>query len=232
MVLRMIAQEAKIKEIQIPGVGLKDGVLWDMLPLHVGSGLPQEDQAWTSAMRLGQKYHFDAGHGMRVARTAQSLFDQLVVLHELEAGDRMLLRIACLLHDVGHFIGAPNHDRHGYYILKNSHLIGLDECQQDMIAVIVRNHRNATLKSQEEHFKALGRKDQETVVKLCALLRLADAIEVSHTNRIHNVKMKETKHCWQLDMQGEGNLLLERWALSKRKSLFEEAFMTRLEVLD
>jgi hypothetical protein len=44
--------------------------------------------------------------------------------------------------------------------------------------------------------------------------------------------MKKAKGHWQLQMVGEGNLLLEKWALEKRKALFEDVFDIRLEVLD
>ncbi len=232
MALLMIVHEAKVKEIQIPGVGLKDGVLWDMMPLSFRSHLPRREQAWTSATRLGQKYQFDSEHGVRVAKTAHSLFDQTLVLHNLEEGERLLLEIASILHDIGHFIGTLNHDKHGYYILKNSPLIGLDERQQDIIANIVRTHRKTMPTDQDEYFKTLNQKDQSIVGQLCALLRLADALEISHTSRIHEVKMKKAKGRWQLQMVGEGNLLLERWALEKRKALFEDIFGIRLEVLE
>jgi len=232
MALLMIAHEAKVKEIQIPGVGLKDGVLWDMMPINFRSHLPRGEQAWTSATRLGQKYQFDGEHGVRVAKTARSLFDQTLVLHNLEEGERLLLEIASILHDIGHFIGTLNHDKHGYYILKNSPLIGLDERQQDMIAHLVRTHRKTTATDQDEYFKMLAEKDQSIVSQLCALLRLADAIEISHTSRIQEVKVKKAKGRWQLQMVGEGNLLLERWALDKRKALFEDVFGIRLDVLE
>lgn len=231
MMLRMIAREAHVKEIQIPGVGLKDGILFDMVTLIPASNLPRHQQARSSATRLGHKYHFDSEHGVRVARTAQSIFDQTLSLHGFEEEERLLLEIASLLHDIGYFIGMLNHEKHGYYIIKNSPMIGLDERQLTVIAHIVRNHRKTTPASQDEYIKSLIQKDRSIVNKLCALLRLADAIEVSHTTRIRDVKLMKAKRYWQLQMSGDGNLLLERWALRKRKSLFEDVFDTQLEVL-
>ena len=232
IVLHMITREAHIKEIQIPHVGLKDGVLWDMLPLTVGPHLPSREQIWTSATHLGQKYQFDGEHGAQVAKNARSLFNQTLSLHNLDEEDRLLLEVASLLHDIGHFIDTLDHDKHGYYILKNSPLIGLDERQQDIVANVVRYHRKTVPTNQDEHFKALAQKDRLIVTKLCALLRLADAIDVSHTGRIGKVTMRKMKGNWQLILHGEGNLLLEKWALGKRKLLFEEVFGTRLDILD
>ena len=51
-------------------------------------------------------------------------------------------------------------------------------------------------------------------------------VEVSDTNRIRGVKLEKSKKSWQLHMYAESKLLLERWALGKRKSLFEEVFET------
>jgi hypothetical protein len=49
---------------------------------------------------------------------------------------------------------------------------------------------------------------------------------------MRDVRMKKEKQCWQLQLNGRGNLLLENWALAKRSSLFEEVFKTWLEVLE
>jgi hypothetical protein len=38
------------------------------------------------------------------------------------------------------------------------------------------------------------------------------------------------KKRWELTMQGRGELLLERWGLNKRRSLFEEIFGFELEI--
>ncbi len=97
---------------------------------------------------------------------------------------------------------------------------------------LIRYHRKTASTNQDEQFKALAQKDRLIVTKLCALVRLADALEVSHTARIRDLTMKKAKGCWQLKMVGQGNLLRERWALGKRKARFEEVFGTRLEILE
>lgn len=232
MMLYMIAREAHVKEIQIPRVGLKDGVLWDMVPLSLRSHLPRQEQTRISATRLGLKYQFDGVHAMRVAETARTIFDQTLALHNLEEDDCLLLEVAAILHDIGHFIGSLNHDQHGYYILKNSPLIGLDARQHDIVANVIRYHRKTAPTNHDEQFKALAQKDRLVVTKLCALLRLADSSEVSHTTRIYKVTLKKSKGHWQLKMEGDGNLLLERWALEKRKNLFEEVFGTQLKIIE
>jgi exopolyphosphatase/guanosine-5'-triphosphate,3'-diphosphate pyrophosphatase len=232
LVLQMIVKEAGVKEIQIPRVGLKDGLLLDMAPQVFGPALPPREQVWVSAMRLGQKYQFDSQHGTRVARTAGRLFDQTYALHGFDQDKRLLLEVGSILHDIGHFVNSLGHEQHGYYLIKNSSLVGLDDAGREIVAQLVRYHRKQQPSTQQLFFKALSQKERMVVSQLCALLRLADAIEVSHTGRVRSVELRESGGGWELEMHGDGDFLLEKWSLEKSKSMFEEEFAISLQVVD
>ena len=76
VVLQLIAREAGVKQVAIPHVGLKDGLLLDMATdMKLAQGTPRREQVWESAIRLGQKYQFDANHARLTARLASHLFD-------------------------------------------------------------------------------------------------------------------------------------------------------------
>jgi len=229
VVMHTIAHIARVKEVQIPGVGLKDGTLWDMVP-HVIPPMPRREQVWSSAIRLGQKYQLDTEHGELVASLAGQIFDQTTSLHDLHTEDRLLLEVSALLHDVGHFINTIDHDKHGYYILMNNFVFGLTERQRQVLANVVRYHRKAAPSLEEENFKAMPQKDRILVTKLSALLRLADGIDTSHTSRIASVHLTKKKNKWTLSLHGEGDLALEKWTLAKRRSLFQDVFGVELEI--
>jgi exopolyphosphatase/guanosine-5'-triphosphate,3'-diphosphate pyrophosphatase len=233
IVLQLIAREAHVRQVVIPNVGLKDGLLLEMADgLERGPHPPRREQVWESALRLGKKYQFDVGHATLAAKLAKQLFDQSRSLHNLGDEERLLLEIGALLHDIGHFINTIDHDKHGYYILKANRLIGLNEHQQEMVASLVRYHRKAFPNIEDSNFRALPQKDRITVRKLSALIRLADGMDVSHTSHVANVTLTEKKKCWQLSLQGRGDLMLEKWALEKRRMLFEEIFGVQLEIMD
>jgi exopolyphosphatase/guanosine-5'-triphosphate,3'-diphosphate pyrophosphatase len=233
IVLQIIAHEARVRRIAIPGVGLKDGVLLEMAEgLKAGPRIPRREQVWQSALQLGKKYDIDTGHATLTARLARQLFDQSRSLHSLGDEERLLLEISALLHDVGHFINTIDHDKHGYYILKSSRLIGLDEQQQEMVANLVRYHRRAAPGADDPNFKELPQKDRITVTKLSALLRLADGLDVRHGSHVLSASLEEGKKAWQLSLRGKGDLMLEKWALDKRRLLFEEVFGVGLQIVD
>ncbi len=232
VVLHMIAREIGAKEVLIPGVGLKDGVLIDMAPIAMGPSRPRREQALASAERMGQKYAYDAEHAVFAARMAVSLFTQSLLLHRLTDNERLLLEIAAMLHDIGHYINTLDHDRHGCYLLTHHFIIGLTPAEQAIVANIVRYHRKDSPSTVDENFKQLPQKDRLVVKKLCALLRIADALDTSHTTRIGNVLLEQhSTGDWQLKLLGDGEFMLEKWTLEKRKLLFQDVFGVRLEIL-
>jgi exopolyphosphatase/guanosine-5'-triphosphate,3'-diphosphate pyrophosphatase len=233
IVLQIIAREAHVRQVAIPHVGLKDGVMLEMAyRLRKGPQIPRRAQVWESAMRLGKKYQFDAEHATLTAKLARQLFDQSRTLHDLGEEERLLLEVAALLHDIGHFINTIDHDKHGYYILKANRLIGLNEQQQELVASLVRYHRKSFPSYEDVNYKALSQQDRTTVRKLSALIRLADGIGVRHTNHVTSAELTEKKKHWELTLHGKGDLMLEKWALDKRRGLFEEIFGVALEITD
>ena len=231
IVLHLTAREAGVKQVVIPQVGLKDGLLLDMAAeLEFGQGTPRREQVWESALRLGLKYQFDANHARLTARLAGRLFDESADLHDLGQEERLLLEVGALLHDIGHFINTIDHDKHGYYILKANPLIGLNDHQQEMVANLVRYHRAAFPSLEDSNFRNLHQKDRATVTKLCALIRLADGMDVSHAQHVSEASLVQKKKDWLLTLRGRGDLMLEKWALNKRRALFKEVFGVELEI--
>jgi len=231
IVLQMIAHEARIKEVTIPYVGLKDGLLWDMAyELQQSARVSPREQVWASAQRLGKKYQFDQDHAKRVSHLAGSLFEQLKPLHGLGDENKLLLEVAALLHDIGHFINTIDHQKHGYYILKANPLMGLAESRQEVVANIIQYHRKSMPSMEDGNFKNLNPGDRNTVTKLSALLRIADALDVSHTGCVKEIETERQKNFWSLTLRGRGDLALEKWTLEKRVKLFQEVFDVKLKI--
>lgn len=230
IVLHMIASEAGVKEIAIPNVGLKDGILLQLAEDLSRRPWPHRSkQAWASALQMGRKYKFDEKHARLTAKFARRLFEQSRALHDLDEENLLLLETASLLHDIGHFINSVDHEQHGYYILSATRLIGLTAREQNMVASLVLNHRRQSSSADEKSLKSLPQKDRSVVSKLLALLRLADSLDISHSSLVDDVNLMETEHGWRIRLSGRNDMMLANWALAKRKSLFDEVFGVTLE---
>lgn len=231
IVLHLIASEAGVKEITIPNVGLKDGILLDIAEDLSKSLRPRRrEQVWESALHMGRKYQFDERHARLTSKLAARLFEQSKPLHNLDDSNLLLLEIGALLHDIGHFINTVDHDKHGHYLLSVNRLIGLSQREQNIVANLVRYHRKQSPSADNGNFKSLPQKDRLIVIKLSALLRLADSMDISHTGNVADITLKETKSGWQIKISGKHDQMLVNWAFEKRKSHFREVFGVNLEM--
>lgn len=231
IVLHLIAREAGVKQIMIPNVGLKDGILLDIAEDLSKSLRPRrQEQAWESALHMGRKYQFNEEHARLTSRLAARLFEQSRQLHHLDESNRLLLEIGALLHDIGHFINTADHEKHGAYLVSASPLIGLTQREKNIIANLIRYHRKQLPSTHDEDFKSLPQKDRLIVTKLSVLLRLADSLDISHMENVNDVTLKETGSAWKLKVSGKKDQLLMKWAFDKRKSQFREVFGVSLEM--
>jgi hypothetical protein len=62
------------------------------------------------------------------------------------------------------------------------------------------------------------------------LLRLADGIDTGHAGRVRQVTLHRAKSRWTLALDGEGDLALEKWTLTKRRLLFQDVFGVELTI--
>jgi exopolyphosphatase/guanosine-5'-triphosphate,3'-diphosphate pyrophosphatase len=154
------------------------------------------------------------------------------MLHGLAAEHRLILEVAALLHDIGHFVNAIDHHKHSQYLLMASPLIGLTEDQISIVANTARYHRKSTPKPQHDSYRVLSSHNRVIVTKLAAILRLADALDNEHASKVQSVTVDVRKAVVVLRMQGAGDLLLEKWALMKKAPMFEEVYSVSLRAGD
>jgi exopolyphosphatase / guanosine-5'-triphosphate,3'-diphosphate pyrophosphatase len=233
IVLQTIVGQAGVDQILVPNVGLKDGLLLDIVQeLYDQKARLHRDQVLASALQVGRKYALDEQHATAVARFAIQLFDETQRLHHLDDESRLLLEVAAMLHDIGHFVNASEHHKHTFYLLSATPLIGLTKPQRAVVANVARYHRKSSPSLQHEPFKVLPAKDRVVVSKLSALLRLADALDNEHGGKVTDVTIEYNRPRLMLKLHGQGDLLLEKWALVKRTPIFEEVFGVKVAIAD
>ncbi len=233
IILQEIIKIAGIEEVVVPRVGLKEGLMIDMAQTVFGEQKhSNRDQVLTSALELGRKYSFDEQHGTSVARYAVDLFDQTRDLHNLGLEHRLLLEAAAILHDVGTFISMTGHHKHTYYLLTANPIIGFGQSQSRIVANVARYHRKSFPKIQHEPFRELSPKDRVVVSKLAAILRLADAMDNEHASRVDSFIAEYKKPKLMIRIRGNGDLLLEKWALMNKAELFESVFGVKVSIED
>ena len=136
-----------------------------------------------TAKRLLRKFSSSQSHAVQVAKYCDIMAHALPAdtwVHQDEdyiAGLFHRLYLAALLHDIGHAIADKGHHKHSRYLILHSALTQRwDEPLRNDVAAIALSHRKKASKSwlHERFF------DQVDVMKLAALLRIADSLDRNH----------------------------------------------------
>ncbi len=173
---------------------------------------------------LASRYLINQTHAQHVAYLSGELFDQLESLHKLRSHDKLLLHVASLLHEVGISINAKQHHHHSQYIILNSEHFGLSRVDVEIVALLARFHRHGAPTTQLRLYAEMEEKNRLRVQKLAALLRVANAMERSHSSRIREFSVIMHPRLIELVIPDVHDLNLENHALRTKADLFTDIF--------
>jgi exopolyphosphatase/guanosine-5'-triphosphate,3'-diphosphate pyrophosphatase len=229
IVLRSILYKSGLKSILIPHVGLKEGVLIGMIPKIYGEKeiLPR-DQIIESSKNLGKKYNYDEKHAIKVTSFALQIFDSTKDLHKLNNNERIFLEAASILHEIGQYVGMVEYQKHSYYLINASRLIGLNTTQKSVVSNIIRYHYELALKIKHRSYRNLPLRYRSIISKLSAILRIADALDDKNTSNVKEIKVNYVKPKLFIQIIGKGELLVEKWAVKDKSKLFESIFNAKV----
>lgn len=219
------------KDILLPDMTMSQAVLNELT--YKDMDLMHRDEATienirTSTFAIGRKYQYDENHALQVNRLALSIYDQLEQQLGFKERERLYLDVATLLHDIGAFVSSSSHHKHSQRLISASEILGLNKSEIQIIALIARYHRKAIPKPSHSEYFTLPREERIIVARMAAILRVADALDNTHTQWVEKVKIDwQTDKCiFMLNMQDEGvefiDILIN--AVKNKGDLFESFF--------
>lgn len=213
---------------------LREGVVIDRLRMLEAESRPPtpdiSDPRLFGVLAVGRRFGYEEAHAIQVARLAEKIFDALVPDSGLSRHHRTLLSAAALLHDAGYHIAHEEHHKHGLYLIKNSELTGFSEAERSVIANVARYHRGAPPRDRHSDYAALNEQDRQTVCRLAAVLRLADALDRSHDSRVRDLQFTRGDEGLRLRLTSSLDCEREITAAEGRRDLFEQVFDCRIEI--
>lgn len=218
-----IAETLKLREVHIPTSEYEQGLLHDLLISQELTGV-FADEVLRSARILAERYQSDPSHGEHVGNLCTRFFDALTDLHQLTPHDALLLQVAAILHEVGTYVSPRAHHKHSEYLILNSEIFGLDRLDVTIVALVARYHRHSGPRLAHPSYAALNTDDRIRVSKLAALLRVADALERTHAQRVANLEIRRDADKLRIRLPGLADAAVERLAMASKADLFEQVF--------
>jgi exopolyphosphatase / guanosine-5'-triphosphate,3'-diphosphate pyrophosphatase len=226
-VVARLARQLGTQQIVVNPGGLRSGLLLSMIAERAA---PETQDPTRPKDRLdpvrafARKCHSSERHCEHVARLAAELFDGLRGPHELQPEGRELLIAAALLHDVGYLINHAKHHKHAYHLIQHAELPGWTSREVELVANVARYHRKAAPKKRHPNFRRLERADRRLVRKLAAILRVADGLDRTHTQRVRAVGVESGRGRIRLVLAADTDPQVERWDAERKAGLFARVF--------
>lgn len=182
----------------------------------------QEQRRQAKGFLLKTKY--EVSHAQQVCKLALDLFDQLQPLHNLGGQEMCWLECAALLHDIGWVISEKKHHKHSLRLIVNADMPAFTDREKRIVANIARYHRRSLPSLSHAPFSLLSPEDQQVVRKLAAILRVADALDDSHEQRISKIECENLGGEYPFRAETDLPCEEELKALERKKDLFLQVF--------
>jgi exopolyphosphatase/guanosine-5'-triphosphate,3'-diphosphate pyrophosphatase len=223
-----LAKKLDQASILAPGVGLATGMLEELVDkfFHVWDSAGEAEHIIDACLRLGRHYHFDENHAKQVTRFATQLFDDLLAVHAFGDRDRLLLRAAAVLHDIGDYVHYSGHHKHSYYLIQHADIMGLTPGERAIVANVARYHRKGPPDTSHANFRELSKEARGKVRGLASILRLADALDREHRQKIESVRAAIDREAGKvtLFLRGSDDRELEEWTVGAKAQLWRDEY--------
>ncbi len=185
-------------------------------------------------------------HGLQVSRIARDIFRGMASLHGLDDTWSDILVIAARLHDLGWIYGKTAHHKASakFILAKNSSVLPelLWQVMEDvfthessahafhnehirtLVALVARYHRRAEPSPKHKLFAALSPQEQKAIQQLAALIRIADALDFTHTSCVQGVNVFVERECIRLKVDCQTACDDEIYRIQHKKELFRKVF--------
>jgi exopolyphosphatase/guanosine-5'-triphosphate,3'-diphosphate pyrophosphatase len=234
-VIARLVRGLETQEIMVNERGIRDGLLLHMISELPGRSpsrlLPEAVNRMEWARQFAKKARSNERHCEHVATLALQIFDGVKNRFGLPGSSRDLLQAAAILHDVGYLISHSKHHKHAYHLIMHGELPGFTPQEVELIANVVRYHRRAFPQKRHENLAYLDRADRQLIGKLSGILRIADALDRTHSQSVTGLKLRVLQGRLRVNLEAKAFPEIEQIDADKKSDLFRKAFKTGVELV-
>ena len=224
-VLALVLEAFGLGSLHYSAAGVRDGIVADLAARGVGMQRAQlNPEQRAEVQKLSVRYGVSRKHSRKVADLARGLFHSLQALHQLPLEMGKVLEAAAYLHDVGHYVSDLSHHKHSYYVVANSDMPGFTNRERELVATLCRYHRKTLPAPQHTTAQSLTGEEAQAVLRLIPILRLADSLDRSHTQRVESVECKIGDGQATMQVTASAGIDLELWAVERAGEVFRQIY--------
>jgi exopolyphosphatase/guanosine-5'-triphosphate,3'-diphosphate pyrophosphatase len=236
-IIRQVLEVTGADNIWVPGTLMLDGIAADYAEerklLRFNHNFAND--IIVTSRNMAKRYKCHMPHIQAVENAALQVFDCMKKYHGLGMRERLLLQIAADLHSCGKFVTMRNATEYAYNIIMATEIIGLSHVEREIVANVVRYHlktfqyNDIKIDAKPSRSSRLATPDNLTltVAKLTAILRLANSMDRSHSNKLDGCRIAIKNNKLIISTDYVGDVTLELLSIEEKADFFEEIFGIR-----
>lgn len=228
MLFRRLFDFTKADNLWMPNVKLTDGLAVEYAQQK---GLIKTNHDFvgdilTASRVIAKRYKCNKPHTLFVEENSLRIFDAMKKYHGLGKRERLLIQIASILHDCGKYVSLVYPAEAAFDIITSTEIIGLSHSERVMLALIVKynimDYDYSNEMSDSIHYQMYI-----NVTKLVAILKIANALDKSHKQKMTNIKVLTEDKNLIISTDTYEDITLEKGLFDDKASFFEEVYGIR-----
>lgn len=216
MLFKQLFNFTDAKYLWTPDVRLCDGIAMDYAQKNNLIKIKHDfnEDILSATRKIARRYQCNEKHTRFVESAALVLFDAMKKLHGLGNRERLILQMAAILHDVGKYVSLMYPSEASFNIILTTEIIGISHEERTMVANIVK-YNVLDLDYQEMSL---------TASKLTSILRLANALDRSHKQKMKDLRATLEGNKLILSTSTYEDMTLEYGLFEEKTELFREIY--------
>lgn len=221
----------------IPGLRIEDGIAAEYAQEKklLKFNHDFDNDIIVTSRNMARRYKCHMSHVQTVETEALQVYDSLKKYHGLGDRERLLLRIAAVLHSCGKFVTMRDASDRAYNIIMATEIIGLSHLERELVANVVRyqmlplKYNEVEIHEDEVGSSRLATPENLTMViaKLTAMLRLANSMDRGHKGKLLGCRIAVKDKQLVITTDYAGDVMLENISIQQKGDFFEEIFGIR-----
>lgn len=225
MLYKVLAETLAPEIVYAPGVSVSEGVAYNhsYSKKWLTSSHDFDNDIISAAWSIAKRYDSYQPHLKALFKLSSEIFDAMKKYHGLGKRQRVLMQCIAILHDCGKYISLSEASSCSYTIIMSSEILGLSHKEREIIATTVEFNRKP-VEPYENLSDKFTQDEYVTILKLLAILKVANALDRSHKQKIKNVSMRVKDRELVISIEANSSLALEKGLFKKNADYFEEIF--------
>ncbi|MBQ7506502.1 MAG: phosphatase [Lachnospiraceae bacterium] len=225
LLTKRIAEVLKPEAVWVPGSNISDGIAYDFAQKKKIFPIRHDfdRDVRSAAIHMAKRYESYSSHVAAQVEICDIIFDAMKKVHGMGKRERLLLETAAILHDCGKYISSVDAAMCSYNVIMYSEIMGISAQERSVVAASVKYNVHP-LPPFEETEERMDFETYMMVAKLSAILRLSNALDRSHRQKIRELKARRNGRELILTVRTEDNIQLEKNVLSAKAEAFERVY--------